>query len=156
MQYVCLNDSYIYIFIIKFHHPEINIVRWYYSRRVLGGWVSNCICGLSVTESSAWGWESEWLEEHTCLGQNYNSQEGFQKNKMMCMILGIRFDVGNYKIKDTDSHNCILTEAFMWINQRRRVGSTEMRELEHDWKGRKRRKQVLWPEAKGAKIFNCI
>lgn len=27
MQYVCSNDSYIYIFIIKFHHPEINIVR---------------------------------------------------------------------------------------------------------------------------------
>lgn len=48
-----------------------------------------------------------------CLGQNYTSQEGFQENKMMCMILGIRFDVENYKIKERDSHNCILTEALM-------------------------------------------
>lgn len=29
---VCLNDWY--VFIVKSHHPEINIVRWYYSGRI--------------------------------------------------------------------------------------------------------------------------
>lgn len=69
----------------------------------MSSWTLTCELISSWDESK---WQEEYIHVPLLEAKQSGGTSGF--GKMMCMVLGIKFDIENCKVKEIHSHSLIL------------------------------------------------